>query len=194
MLLPICWMNLVETKQAVMKIIVISIYILYHFIRIITIFYFPYLGFRETLPDSTNFRVENKKFYFDIGQNKIGVFMRISEVSLIVFPISIMFLQVFIIFLILGKEQYAFINHHSRTVLGTFQGCVCRLCRQDEFNADRCQFDYRRQNKGCCSHFQQWQLEVALVEKSVHYTAIVIVPSQPIFQCASAYKKNVSKH
>ncbi|KAI2811280.1 hypothetical protein BLOT_002454 [Blomia tropicalis] len=37
--------------------------------------------FRETLPDSTNFRVENKKFYFDIGQNKIGVFMRISEVK-----------------------------------------------------------------------------------------------------------------
>ncbi|KAH9410431.1 hypothetical protein TYRP_010191 [Tyrophagus putrescentiae] len=38
-------------------------------------------GFRETLPDSTNFRVENKKFYFDVGQNKIGVFMRISEVK-----------------------------------------------------------------------------------------------------------------
>lgn len=38
-------------------------------------------GFRETLPESTNFRVENKKFYFDVGQNKIGVFMRISEVS-----------------------------------------------------------------------------------------------------------------
>lgn len=39
------------------------------------------VGFRETLPDSTNFRVENKKFYFDVGQNKMGVFMRISEVK-----------------------------------------------------------------------------------------------------------------
>ena len=38
-------------------------------------------GFRDTLPEGTNFRVENKKFYFDIGQNKIGVFMRISEVG-----------------------------------------------------------------------------------------------------------------
>ncbi|XP_075677735.1 purine-rich binding protein-alpha isoform X2 [Dermatophagoides pteronyssinus] len=38
-------------------------------------------GFRDTLPEGTNFRVENKKFYFDIGQNKIGVFMRISEVK-----------------------------------------------------------------------------------------------------------------
>jgi len=38
-------------------------------------------SFRENLPESTNFRVENKKFYFDIGQNKIGVFMRISEVK-----------------------------------------------------------------------------------------------------------------
>lgn len=38
-------------------------------------------GFRETLPDGTSFRVENKKFYFDVGQNKLGVFMRISEVK-----------------------------------------------------------------------------------------------------------------
>ncbi|XP_075589724.1 purine-rich binding protein-alpha isoform X2 [Dermatophagoides farinae] len=38
-------------------------------------------GFRDALPEGTNFRVENKKFYFDIGQNKIGVFMRISEVK-----------------------------------------------------------------------------------------------------------------
>ena len=26
-------------------------------------------------------RVENKMFYFDVGQNRRGVFMRISEVS-----------------------------------------------------------------------------------------------------------------
>lgn len=39
-------------------------------------------GFRDALPEGTNFRVENKKFYFDIGQNKIGVFMRISEVCM----------------------------------------------------------------------------------------------------------------
>jgi len=26
-------------------------------------------------------RVENKMFYFDVGQNRRGVFMRVSEVS-----------------------------------------------------------------------------------------------------------------
>ena len=46
----------------------------------LTPFYNFFPGFRDTLPEGTNFRVENKKFYFDIGQNKIGVFMRISEV------------------------------------------------------------------------------------------------------------------
>jgi len=33
------------------------------------------------LPESTQMRSENKIFYFDVGQNHRGVFMRISEVS-----------------------------------------------------------------------------------------------------------------
>ena len=34
------------------------------------------------LPESKSMRVENKMFYFDIGQNNRGTYMRISEVSL----------------------------------------------------------------------------------------------------------------
>ena len=36
---------------------------------------------RESLPDPASLRVDNKKFYFDVGQNRIGVFLRISEVK-----------------------------------------------------------------------------------------------------------------
>jgi len=38
-------------------------------------------GFEGELPEGTHFRVENKNFYFDIGQNNRGVYMRISEVK-----------------------------------------------------------------------------------------------------------------
>jgi len=36
---------------------------------------------KKELPEGQHFRTENKKFYFDIGQNNFGVFMRISEVK-----------------------------------------------------------------------------------------------------------------
>ena len=32
-------------------------------------------------PQNKHIRVENKNFYFDIGQNNRGVYMRISEVK-----------------------------------------------------------------------------------------------------------------
>ena len=38
-------------------------------------------GFEGELPEGRHFRVENKNFYFDIGQNNRGVYMRISEVK-----------------------------------------------------------------------------------------------------------------
>ena len=34
----------------------------------------------DGLPEPQSMRVENKMFYFDIGQNRRGVFMRVSEV------------------------------------------------------------------------------------------------------------------
>lgn len=34
------------------------------------------------LPEGRHLRVENKNFYFDIGQNNRGIYMRISEVYL----------------------------------------------------------------------------------------------------------------
>jgi len=38
-------------------------------------------GFDGDLPEGQQFRVDNKTFYFDIGQNNRGVYMRISEVK-----------------------------------------------------------------------------------------------------------------
>jgi len=32
------------------------------------------------LPEATSFRVDNKRFYFDVGSNRYGVFLKISEV------------------------------------------------------------------------------------------------------------------
>lgn len=39
-------------------------------------------GFKGELPEGRHMRVENKNFYFDIGQNNRGIYMRISEVSI----------------------------------------------------------------------------------------------------------------
>ena len=36
---------------------------------------------QSDLPESRGLRVENKMFYFDVGENRRGVFMRISEVN-----------------------------------------------------------------------------------------------------------------
>uniref|UniRef100_U5EVX2 Putative transcriptional regulator of the pur family single-stranded-dna-binding protein n=1 Tax=Corethrella appendiculata TaxID=1370023 RepID=U5EVX2_9DIPT len=38
-------------------------------------------GFKGELPEGRHMRVENKNFYFDIGQNSRGIYMRISEVK-----------------------------------------------------------------------------------------------------------------
>jgi len=38
-------------------------------------------GFKGELPEGRHMRVENKKFFFDIGQNNLGIYMRISEVK-----------------------------------------------------------------------------------------------------------------
>jgi len=38
-------------------------------------------GYKGELPEGRHCRVENKNFYFDIGQNNRGVYMRISEVK-----------------------------------------------------------------------------------------------------------------
>lgn len=37
-------------------------------------------GFKIDLPDGRYMRVDSKNFYFDIGQNNRGIYMRISEV------------------------------------------------------------------------------------------------------------------
>jgi len=38
-------------------------------------------GFKGELPEGRHIRIDNKKFYFDIGQNNLGVYMRVSEVK-----------------------------------------------------------------------------------------------------------------
>lgn len=38
-------------------------------------------GCRPELPEGRHMHVDNKNFYFDIGQNNRGIYMRISEVS-----------------------------------------------------------------------------------------------------------------
>lgn len=39
--------------------------------------------FRIDLPEGRQIKVHNKSFYFDIGQNNRGVYMRISEVKIL---------------------------------------------------------------------------------------------------------------
>ncbi|XP_076353218.1 transcriptional regulator protein Pur-beta-like isoform X2 [Tachypleus tridentatus] len=40
-----------------------------------------YGRFKGELPEARHMRIENKNFYFDIGQNSRGIYMRISEVK-----------------------------------------------------------------------------------------------------------------
>lgn len=44
----------------------------------------PVHRFKGELPEGRHMKVQNKNFYFDIGQNNRGIYMRISEVSVIV--------------------------------------------------------------------------------------------------------------
>lgn len=48
----------------------------------------------KELPAGTDFRVDSKKFFFDIRQNKNGVYMRVSEVSSLVLRVSRGFFRV----------------------------------------------------------------------------------------------------
>jgi len=43
--------------------------------------FFVSLEITGELPEGRHLRVENKNFYFDIGQNNRGIYMRISEVN-----------------------------------------------------------------------------------------------------------------
>ncbi|KAI5645932.1 purA ssDNA and RNA-binding protein domain-containing protein [Phthorimaea operculella] len=38
-------------------------------------------GFKGELPEGRHLRVDNKNFYFDIGQNNRGIYMKVSEVK-----------------------------------------------------------------------------------------------------------------
>ncbi|XP_049881539.1 transcriptional activator protein Pur-beta-B isoform X2 [Pectinophora gossypiella] len=38
-------------------------------------------GFKGELPEGRHLRVDNKNFYFDIGQNNRGIYMKVSEVA-----------------------------------------------------------------------------------------------------------------
>jgi hypothetical protein len=59
--------------------------------------FFVSLPMTGELPEGRHLRVENKNFYFDIGQNNRGIYMRISEVkidylfSIIILPKAIFF-------------------------------------------------------------------------------------------------------
>lgn len=48
-------------------------------------FIFLMYSFKGELPEGRHMRVDNKNFYFDIGQNNRGIYMRISEVSRFMF-------------------------------------------------------------------------------------------------------------
>lgn len=37
--------------------------------------------FKGELPEGRHLRVDNKNFYFDIGQNNRGIYMKVSEVN-----------------------------------------------------------------------------------------------------------------
>lgn len=56
---------------------------------------FPF-RFKGELPEGRHMKVQNKNFYFDIGQNNRGIYMRISEVSVVsTWCVSLFLFQLF---------------------------------------------------------------------------------------------------
>lgn len=64
------------------------------------------LEFKGELPEGQHMKVENKNFYFDIGQNSRGIYMRISEV------IFYLFIH-FCLFLFCPFVSFSFQNCHD---------------------------------------------------------------------------------
>lgn len=56
---------------------------------------FTFRSFKGDLPEERHMKVDNKNFYFDIGQNHRGVYMRISEVSRRIIIILIILIIIF---------------------------------------------------------------------------------------------------
>lgn len=84
-------------------------------------------GVQGQLPESRQIRSENKMFYFDVGQNNRGVFLRISEVRSLFrchFTRSYWFL-------FSGEVQFSHRGDHSGTFLDAFSGLLCRVMRQN---------------------------------------------------------------
>ena len=85
-------------------------------------------GFRGELPEGRHMKVENKNFYFDVGQNNRGIYMRISEVSLkptnIISATDSLKLHIFLdpvlwhVILILGEDKLSYSHYHTREILG----------------------------------------------------------------------------
>ncbi|CAD7001382.1 unnamed protein product [Ceratitis capitata] len=52
-----------------------------YFILFVSLMCLYFTRFKGDLPEERHMKVDNKNFYFDIGQNNRGVYMRISEVK-----------------------------------------------------------------------------------------------------------------
>ena len=100
-------------------------------------------GFRGELPEGRHMKVENKNFYFDVGQNNRGIYMRISEVSwanwyykckLYVGLRLHIFLNPTIshAILISGEDKLSYSHYHTREILGAISRYIWRVCRQNE--------------------------------------------------------------
>jgi hypothetical protein len=87
--------------------------------------FFVSLPMTGELPEGRHLRVENKNFYFDIGQNNRGIYMRISEVkidylfSIIILPKAIFFFNMRFS-IQTGQDQLSYGCDNSGKVLVTF--------------------------------------------------------------------------
>lgn len=65
--------------------------------------------FKGELPEGRHMKVQNKNFYFDIGQNNRGIYMRISEVSVVsTWCVSLFLFQLFLFSLFSSQPPLLF--------------------------------------------------------------------------------------
>ena len=98
---------------------------------------FVFLEMIGELPEGRHLRVENKNFYFDIGQNNRGIYMRISEVSCFKIFFSFLFVKKnlnkhYFKNPNIGQDQLSYSCDNSGKVLVTFPWHFFWLCWQDE--------------------------------------------------------------
>lgn len=85
--------------------------------------------FKGELPEGRHMKVHNKNFYFDIGQNNRGIYMRISEVRVVdpTLKFVVFFYSIFKLFFSPRFSRWIQVKGNFRTAITVPENCWSRF-------------------------------------------------------------------